>query len=138
MIGRRVVVLLGLVGFPVACDEGEPHECETAGTPTCESSLLVLLPDERTQFTMRIRDEVDFDATFTCPGTDNDNILDDEPDYQYFCGAGRVTLTTNLFFERRFFVQLESGVEQQFTDPETQFGADFCGNECNIVQVQLN
>ena len=138
MDGRRLAGLLVLGGLSGGCPAEEDHQCELEGTPTCDSSLVVVLPDARPVFTMRIRDEVALDATFDCPGTDLDNVLDQAPDYQYFCGAGRVTLTTNLFFERRFFVQLEAGVEQQFTDPDTQFGADFCGNECNIVQVQLN
>jgi hypothetical protein len=138
MDGRRLAGLLVLAGLSGSCDEDEPRECETAGTPTCASSLVVILPDPRPVFSMRIRDDVDFDASFNCPGTDSDNILDEEPDYQFFCGAGRVTLQTNLSFERHFFVQLESGVEQEFREPPTQFGADFCGNTCTTITATLN
>ena len=137
MDGRRLAGLLMLAGLSGGCPADEPHECDE-GTPTCESSLVVVLPDARPEFAMRIRDDADFDASFDCPGNDLDNILDEEPDYQYFCGAGRVTLQTNLAFERHFFVQLESGVEQEFRDPPTQMGADFCGNTCTTITAQLN
>ena len=137
MDGRRLAGLLVLGGLSGGCPAEEPHDCDE-GTPTCDSSLVVVLPDARPTFSMRIRDTKTFDVSFDCPGNDLDNVLDQAPDYQYFCGAGRVTLQTNLSFERHFYVQLELSEEQEFRDPPTQFGADFCGNECTTITAQLN
>jgi hypothetical protein len=132
MSGR--VLALTLLG--AACEEDLPHECDE-GTPTCDSSLIVLLPDPRTTFQVRIRNDAGFDATITCPSDDPDNILDEEPDYQFFCGQGRVTLATNLFFETPMFVTLEQGLDQQFDNPDIQYGSDFCGNTCTSMTLQL-
>lgn len=131
MTGR--VLALAMLG--AGCEEDMPHDCD-AGTPTCDSSLLVLLPDARTNFQVRIRDDVGFDATIVCPSTDIDNILDQEPDYQFFCGGGRITLSTYLHFEDHLFVTLEQGQDQEF-NPAPQYGADFCGNICTLITLQL-
>jgi hypothetical protein len=132
----RVVVLAVLAA---GCEEDVPHDCDN-GTPTCESNLVVKLPDPRTTFTIRIRDDVEFDATIECPGTDPADGVDAEPGYHYACGGGRITLWTNLSFETHFWVQLEQGQEQEFTDQHEnlQFGTDFCGNECSSITVQLD
>jgi hypothetical protein len=132
MNGR--VLALALLG--AACEEDVTHACD-AGTPTCESSLVVLMPDPRTMFTVRIRDDVGFDATITCPSTDSDNFIDEEPEVQFFCGGGRVTLATYLHFEDHLFVTLEAGADQEFDPPPTQFGSDFCGNTCTLMTIQL-
>jgi hypothetical protein len=132
MIGR----LLPLILLGAACEEDQPHECDE-GTPTCDSSLIVLLPDPRTDFTVRIRNNEGFDATIDCPSSDPDNILDEEPEYQYFCGQGRVTLATYLFFETPMIVTLEQGLDQSFDNPDIQYGSDFCGNACTSMTLQL-
>ncbi len=132
MSGR--VLALALLG--AACEEDVPHECD-GGTPTCESTLIVLLPDPRTTFQIRIRDEQGFDATIDCPSDDPDNIIDTAPDYQYFCGQGRITLATNLYFQTPLFVTLEQGQDQQFASPDIQYGSDFCGNPCTSMTLQL-
>jgi hypothetical protein len=128
--------MLALAMLGAGCEEDVPHACD-AGTPTCESTLIVVLPDARPIFNVRIRDDVGFDATISCPSDDPDNFIDQEPDYQFFCGGGRVTLSTFLHFEDHLFVTLEQGQDQEFNPPPTQFGSDFCGNPCTSMTVQL-
>ena len=129
--------VLALALMVPACEEDVPHQCDD-GTATCESTLIVLLPDPRTTFQIRIRDEEGFDVTIDCPTDDPDNIIDTAPDYQYFCGQGRITLATNLFFKTPMIVTLEQGTDQEFRTPDIQYGSDFCGNPCTSMTLQLN
>jgi hypothetical protein len=117
----------------VACGgDDPPHECEQ-GTPTCDSSLLVYLPDSRDEFDLT----VELDGTtvsVTCPDPDGGDIV--VTDYTATCGAGQVTFRTHLAFPDTVVVTLEALAPEVHT-PDYQQGGDFCGNPCTIGSIQL-
>lgn len=116
-----------------ACGGDEPHECD-AGTPTCDSSLVVLLPDPRTDFTITVSDDNGLDLVITCP--DPDTGADVFGDYTVICGEGRVTIETFRSFSTNVVVRLEETFDRTFT-PDYQKGGDYCGNVCTTGTIQL-
>lgn len=128
---ERVALLVVLGG--ASCDGGKSYPCDD-GTPTCDSSLLVLLPDPRTEFTLTLEDDAGMDFTVTCPLAEGDPGVFD--DYTVVCGGGRLTITTFRYFSETISVQLEEA-EPRNLPANQQRGADFCGNTCNTGTVQL-
>ena len=117
----------------LACSGDEVHPCDE-GTPTCQSSLVVLLPDERVTFTLTLDDGQGLDITVGCPDPDAGmNVVDG---YTLTCGAGRLTIETNTSFGDTVIVQLEESVPETH-EPNYQKGGDFCGNPCTIGTIQL-
>ena len=123
-----VVTVLAL-----ACSGNEPHDCDK-GTPTCESRLLVSLPDARTDFTLHVSDELGMQVDMSCPATDG--LPAQFEAYTAECGAGQLTITTYLPFGDQVVVQLEEGLEETYT-PTYQRGGDYCGNECDLGNIHL-
>lgn len=124
-------LLFAVIGL--SCSGGEPHPCDD-GTPTCDSSLLVLLPDPRTEFTLAVSDELGLDITVDCPLADaTDNQLGD---YTVYCGAGRLQIDTFRHFGDAVDVQLEEAQTRDFS-PDYSKGGDFCGNACTSGTIQL-
>jgi hypothetical protein len=117
----------------VACNGGEPHDCDK-GTPTCESQLLVSLPDSRTQFTLHVHDELGMQIDMDCPAADGLPAQFDA--YSAECLAGQLRITTYLPFGDQVVVQLEEGLEKTYS-PTYQRGGDYCGNECDQGNIQL-
>jgi hypothetical protein len=115
------------------CSGDEPHECDQ-GTPTCESLLTIKLPDPRVDFTLHVSDDIGMDLTIDCPQSDTGAL--DFGDYEAWCGAGTLTITTNLPLGHELEIQLEEGQPETFT-PTYSRGGDFCGNECDQGTVQL-
>jgi hypothetical protein len=129
---RRAALLL-LPWLALACDgNGEPHPCD-AGTPTCESSLVVTIPTNSVDFTITIDDGQGLDATIECPTPDGGHQI---TGYTITCGASQVTIETSSSFGDTVEVQLEQGVPETFT-PDYQKGGDFCGNPCTIGTIDL-
>lgn len=127
MRGTVWVVAVALAGCPSA----EPHECD-GGTPTCDSSLLVLLPDGRAEFRLTV-DLGTVVLPLTCPNPDGDLVVQE---YTATCGAGQATVRTNLAFPDHVDVQLEDTQPVSYT-PDYQEGGDFCGNPCTVGRIQL-
>jgi hypothetical protein len=118
----------------VACSgPDEPHPCDE-GTPTCESALVVALPDPRTAFTIHVDDTEGMSLDVDCPIPDTGS--EQLGDYSVICGAGRLTISTFRFFGDTIDVQLEESEVRSFT-PDYQKGADYCGNTCTTGTVQL-
>jgi hypothetical protein len=115
----------------VACGGDETHPCD-AGTPTCDSSLIVYLPDDRDVFTVTVGLD-GTDVVATCPSPGGDQQVGE---YTVSCGAGQVTLRTNLPFPDELTVRLEEAPPSTF-EPQYQRGGDFCGNPCTLGSVQL-
>jgi hypothetical protein len=115
-----------------ACNgDDEVHECDN-GTPTCDSSLLIYLPDSRDAFNLTI-DLGGTIVTAACPNPDGDLEVEQ---YTLTCGAGQVTLRTYVAFPDTISVQLES-LAPETHSPNYQQGGDFCGNPCTIGSIQL-
>ena len=114
--------------------DGVKHDCD-AGTPTCESSLVVLMPDNRTEFVVSVSDGVGLAVDVQCPEPDTGlgNVVEG---YVVTCGGGRVTFETSAFFGDEVTVGLEQLPDRTFT-VDSQKGGDFCGNPCTIGTVQL-
>ena len=130
--GRRVAMLLPWLAL--ACDGGEAHDCD-AGTPTCDSSLVIVVPTNSVAFRVTVRDGLGLDTTIECPEptTGLGNELDG---YTITCQASQVTIETSSSFGDAVVVQLEQGVEKTF-NPDYQKGGDFCGNPCTIGTIEL-
>lgn len=116
-----------------ACGGNEPHACDN-GTPTCESSLVVLLPDSRTDFRLYVTDDLGLDIVMDCPA--DDPTTEQQGDYTLLCGAGRLTINTFLSFGESVDVQLEEGQPKTYT-PTYSRGGDYCGNPCTNGTIQL-
>lgn len=128
-VPRRVAALM-MPLFALACDgAGDPHACD-AGTPTCESSLVVIVPTNSVDFTLTLDDGQGLQTTIDCP---EGGTLEG---YTITCGASQVTIETSSSFGEEVTVRLEQGVEESFT-PNYQKGGDFCGNPCTIGTIQL-
>ncbi|MEZ5397895.1 MAG: hypothetical protein R2724_34725 [Bryobacterales bacterium] len=128
MVRWTVVGALALAG----CSGGEPHECDN-GEPTCDSSLVVSLPDPRVDFDMHLADDVGMDLQFHCP------LPDPEADfgaYTISCGAGRVQVDTAPYFGDDVDVQLGAGQIETYT-PRYSRGTDYCSNACTQGSIQL-
>ncbi|MEQ1504535.1 MAG: hypothetical protein ABMB14_20015 [Myxococcota bacterium] len=128
-----LVLSVGAVGSIPGCPADEPHECDN-GTPTCESSLVVLFPDPRVDFTVHVSDPLGLDLSVDCPLAEG--ASDVVGDYTLACGAGRLTITTFRAFGETVDVAVEEVPARTFT-PDYQFGGDFCGNACTTGSVQL-
>jgi hypothetical protein len=114
------------------CGGDEVRECDVEGTPTCDSSLIVYLPDARNEFTLRV--ELDgLNLTAVCPDPDGSQEIDA---YTLTCGAGQITIRTNLSFPDTVVVQLEA-LPPETHMPNYQQGGDFCANPCTIGSIQL-
>ena len=111
----------------------EAHECE-GGTATCESALIVNLPDPRTQFTLTLSDTQGMDIVVDCPAQDTG--IDGDGTYTWVCGSGRATIETYKPFGETVTVQLGASPPRDF-QPEYQRGGDFCGNVCTSGSIQL-
>jgi hypothetical protein len=129
---RWTVVALA---FGVGCSGGEVHECD-AGTPTCESTLLILLPDPRTDFNLTVSDGEDLDLEVRCPLQEGAEDSGSSGPYTLFCGAGRLQIDTYLSFGDQVQVQLEQAEARDF-EPRYSKGADYCGNPCTQGTIQL-
>ena len=129
-MGGRWVLGLGLVG---CSGPDEPHDCD-AGTPTCESSLLVLLPDPRVDFRLHVADELGMDLVVDCPIPAGGS--EDFEDYSVICGSGRLTISTFLYFADEVDVELEEGGSATYT-VDHQKGSDYCANPCTSGTIQL-
>jgi hypothetical protein len=130
---RHVALLLPWLAL--ACDNGgEKHPCD-AGTPTCESSLVVVVPSNDVAFNLTIDDGEGLVATIQCPepATGPGNEIEG---YTVTCGSSQVTIETTGFFGDEVTVQLEQGAPETFT-PDYQKGGDFCGNPCTIGTIDL-
>lgn len=125
--GVGMVILVGCSG------PDEPQACD-AGTPTCDSALVVALPDPRVDFTLQVTDELGMDLVVECPIADT--ATEQRGDYSVICGAGRLTISTFKYFGDTVDVKLEESAVQTFT-PDYQKGADYCGNTCTTGTVQL-
>jgi hypothetical protein len=121
-----VAVWAGCSGDDPACDSKEPD---------CESSLVVLLPDDRTDFLLTVTDDVGLDVRAECPELETDTAAD-FGDYVVTCGGGRLTIETFRYFAEEVTVQLGAAPEIVFT-PDYQRGGDACGNPCNTGTIQL-
>lgn len=115
-----------------ACGGDEPHDCD-AGTPTCDSNLVVLLPDPRLDFTLQLTGADGLDLSIVCPAPDTGG---DFGDYTVVCGEGRVTIETFRSFPDTIEVRLEQTPPKTYT-PDYQRGGDFCGNPCRSGTIQL-
>jgi hypothetical protein len=119
-----------------SCSGDEKHPCDD-GPPTCDSSLVVLLEegDDRTQFTMTLKDDVGLDITVDCPLPEEnaDGVFDD---YTVVCGGGRLTLSTFRYFGDTISVQLEESPPRDIPVQQSK-GGDFCGNACTNGTAQL-
>ena len=115
------------LGMLVACGEDEPRECDLENTPTCESQLIVNYPDSRTDFSLRVIDDLGMDIQFSCPA--REGVPNEVGGYSWICGEGRATVFTNGAFGDN--VRIQSGVDtpQDYT-PDYSRSADFCGNGC--------
>lgn len=114
-----------------ACSGDEPHDCD-AGTPTCESTLTVALPDPRTQFRLRVSDELGMAVDMDCPAEEA-GVFEG---YTAVCGGGRLTITSNLTLGSDVEVQIDEGLTEVY-HPTYSKGGDFCGNECDQGTIQL-
>lgn len=126
---------LGWAGLALAagCSGGEPHACD-GGTPTCDSALVILLPDPRTDFRLYVTDELGMDVTMDCPVTDP--ATEQQGDYDLVCGGGRLSIGTFRSFGDTVDVQLEEGQPKTYT-PDYSRGGDYCGNPCTSGTIQL-
>ena len=137
MRGSFVRVLgAGALGIAVGCSDGGDAdgggECEQ--TPTCDSALVIALEDARTDFGLTVSDAVGMDIVVQCP-------IDEEGteqfgDYSVICGAGRLTISTFLYFGDEVEVQLNAA-EPKIWTPDYQKGIDYCGNTCTTGTIQL-
>lgn len=129
MRGMRFVVTAAVLG----CAADGTHPCD-AGTPTCDSSLVVQFTDQRTEFHLTVTDEYGMNIDVRCPTEQSGPVT--FGDYQVVCGAGRITIETFRTIGENVTVKVEE------TAPDVYFvdynkGVDFCGNECNIGTLQL-
>jgi hypothetical protein len=124
------MLAVGIVG---CSGPDEPHACDD-GVPTCDSSLVISLPDPRTDFRIRVSDELGLDLDISCPipegGTEQFG------DYSVICGSGRLAIDTFDRFGDVLEVQLEEGAVRTI-EPTYQKGGDYCGNPCTTGTVQL-
>lgn len=126
---------LALLVVVSSCSGKEPHPCDE-GTPTCDSSLIVLLPDPRTEFTLTLKDDAGLDIVVDCP-LPEENADGVFGDYTVICGGGRLTLQTFHYFSDVISVQLEEAEPRDLPSETYQRGGDFCGNACSTGTVQL-
>lgn len=115
-----------------ACSGDETHPCD-AGTPTCESSMVIELPDPRTQFELTVTDELGLDLALTCP---NSESIYEQDGVTIVCGGGTVILYQLGPFGDAVTIQLEEAEEHTYT-PDWQLGADYCGNACTLGTIAL-
>ncbi len=128
---RRIGLLLLAVGGTEACGGDAGHPCDS-GPPTCDSSLVVKLPDSRTEFVLTVvLDDVTLVAT--CPSAAGEVV---SGDYAITCGTGQVSFRTFLAFPDSLSIQLEQAPPEVYS-PHYQKGGDFCGNPCTLGSVQL-
>lgn len=125
---------MAAVALCTACGgDREPRECD-AGTPTCDSSLIISFPDDRTRFLLEVTDDLGMDLTIDCP--DEDTGLATQGGYTWTCGAGRVTIDAHVLFGATVEVGIGATPPKAYT-PDYQRGGDFCGNSCNIGTIDL-
>jgi hypothetical protein len=129
--------LLLALAAGAGCSGGDdPHDCD-AGTPTCESTLLVLLPDPRIDFNVSVKDELGLDLQVRCPLQEGvPDTAGEDGAYSLFCAAGRLQIDSFRYFGDHLEVQLEQGEPRQF-EPRYSMGADYCGNTCTQGSIQL-
>jgi hypothetical protein len=113
--------------------DDEVRACET-GPATCDSSLIVNLPDPRTEFTLTLTDTEGMDILVDCPAQDTG--LAGDGTYSWVCGQGRATINTWKPFGDTVTVRLGASPERDF-QPDYQRGGDFCGNVCTQGSIQL-
>ncbi len=118
-----LVAALGCAGTDPACEEKEPE---------CDSSLVVLFPDDRVDFLLTLSDDDGLDLSMRCP-EDNTQTFGA---YIATCGGGRLTIDTNRWFSETVVVQVGLAPELDFF-PDYQRGGDTCGNPCNTGTIQL-
>lgn len=125
---------MALAALCAACSgDDTPRECD-AGTPTCDSSLILNLPDDRTIFILEVTDNLGMDLTIECP--DADTGLDTLDGYTWTCGTGRATIDAHVLFGDTVEVGVGATPPKPYT-PDYQRGGDFCGNSCNIGTIDL-
>ena len=129
-MARWSMILALLVG---CSGDGGPHECEN-GVATCDSSLIVNLPDPRTDFMLAVSDTQGMDLVIDCPAMDTG--VASEGAYTWFCGQGRATINTWKPFGETVTVRLGSSPARDFT-PSYSRGGDRCGNTCNTGIIDL-
>ncbi len=123
------------MGFLVACSGDDVvRECESEATSTCDSTLKVQFPDDRTEFRLTLNDTEGMALTFDCPTEKGDATVFEN--YSWVCGQGEATISTHRFFGQDVIVQVGSSVPNEYT-PQYQRGGDFCGNPCTNGVVDI-
>jgi hypothetical protein len=117
------------------CSADPVHDCD-AGTPTCQSTLVIKLPDQRVDFNLTVTDDVGLDLEVRCPLQAEAADSGAAGPYTLFCGAGRLQIDTWLYFGDQVEVQLEQAQPRDF-EPRYSKGADYCGNACTQGTIQL-
>lgn len=117
----------------LGCGDDGTHACD-AGTPTCDSSLVVAFPDGRTEFHLTVSDEYGMNVDIRCPTDQTAPVT--FGDYEAQCGSGRLTITTFHTLGEVVTVKVEETAPEEFTVDYNK-GIDFCGNECDIGTLQL-
>ncbi len=136
MSGRGFGVAYVVLGALVACDAGEPPECEVEETPTCSSTLVVertATNDTNFAFVLRNEDE-GLDLDIRCPTPE-----DEEPGQgtiSWFCGAGEIRLVRTDDWPDTLEVGFGGSFPTTVT-PEWQSGLDLCGNLCRNGMITL-
>lgn len=121
---------IGLLG---SCSGEEPHDCDN-GVPTCDSSLLIKMPDPRSEFTLTVKDDVGLDLVVDCPLPEG--VSNVQGDYTLTCQAGALAIHTFRHFSDTVEVQLEELPAKDYPVNQ-QKGGDFCGNPCSNGTIQL-
>jgi hypothetical protein len=122
-----------LAGVGLGCGDDSTHPCD-AGTPTCASSLVILFTDARTEFHLTVTDLYGMNIDIFCPTEQTAPVTFGS--YEAQCGAGRLTITTNLTLGEDVTVKVEETAPVEYFVDYNK-GTDFCFNECNIGTLQL-
>lgn len=117
-----------------ACGSGDQDAACEMAEPTCESILTLLLPDDRDQFRLEVRDELGADFAFECPGVDGASFALD--DMTITCQQGGAVIVSNFEWGQELLVSIGFATAKQY-DPSYAIGGDICGNICNSASVQL-
>jgi hypothetical protein len=125
--------LVGLAVLGSCGTEEGTHPCD-AGTPTCESRLVVQFPDDRPEFHLTLTDAFGMDIDIRCPTKTTEPVSFGA--YQAQCGGGRITVTTNQTLSDTITVKVEQAAPVDY-QVEYARGVDFCGNECDVGTLNL-
>jgi hypothetical protein len=116
-----------------SCGTEGSDECDAA-EPACESRLVLVLPDERVEFRLRVSDDLGKSFVFDCPS--DDGLSFDQDGRTITCQGGEAVVVSNEEYGEVLMVGIGEAPEKTYT-PAFSFGSDLCQNVCTSGSVEL-